>query len=163
MYSFTLTGATSTVLDPLQSARRATVTVVASDDPYGIIEFQSASPLNVSEDVGFVNLTVVRNGGSIGALKVNYSVSSATATEGADYESFGSGKFLTVSFGSTLLDFIFVIIASFKSCLSKRFYASIISSNAHPPIDVIGVFSHPVIPRMGYLGSLGCMARIFGI
>ena len=67
--------------------------MVASDDPYGIVEFQSATPLNVSEDIGFVNLTVLRNGGSIGQLSVNYSVSSDTATEGADYESFGSGRF----------------------------------------------------------------------
>ena len=67
--------------------------MVASDDPYGIVEFQCATPLNVSEDIGFVNLTVLRNGGSIGQLSVNYSVSSDTATEGADYESFGSGRF----------------------------------------------------------------------
>lgn len=67
--------------------------MVASDDPYGIVEFQSTTPLNVSEDIGFVNLTVLRNGGSIGQLSVNYSVSSDTATEGADYESFGSGRF----------------------------------------------------------------------
>lgn len=91
MYSFALDGADETVLDPSQSARTAQITVVASDDPYGIIEFQSASTLNVSEDVGFVNLTVVRNGGSIGDLLVNYSVSSTTATLGTDYESFGSG------------------------------------------------------------------------
>ena len=92
MYTFTLTTANVAALDPSESARKATVTVVASDDPYGIIEFQSASPLNVSEDVGFVNLTVVRDGGSIGDLSVNYSVSSATATKGVDYESFGSGR-----------------------------------------------------------------------
>ena len=91
LYSFTLDGASSTVLDPSQSAVTAKITVVASDDPYGIIEFQSASTLNVSEDVGFVNLTVVRNGGSIGDLSVNYSVSSTTATQGTDYESFRSG------------------------------------------------------------------------
>ena len=91
MYNFALTGSAQTSLDPLQSARRAQITVVASDDPYGIIEFQSASMRNVSEDVGFVNLTVVRNGGSIGELSVNYSVSSTTATEGSDYDSFGNG------------------------------------------------------------------------
>jgi len=91
VYSFSLLGASDTVLDPSQSARQAQITVVASDDPYGIIEFQSASSLNVSEDVGFVNLTVLRNGGSIGNLLVNYSVSSTTATKGVDYESFGSG------------------------------------------------------------------------
>lgn len=92
MYSFSLVAASETVLNPSQSARQAQITVVASDDPYGIIEFQSASSLNVSEDVGFVNLTVLRNGGSIGNLLVNYSVSSNTATKGVDYESFGSGK-----------------------------------------------------------------------
>ena len=92
VYSFSLLGASDAVLDPSQSARQAQITVVASDDPYGIIEFQSASSLNVSEDVGFVNLTVLRNGGSIGDLLVNYSVSSNTATMDVDYESFGSGK-----------------------------------------------------------------------
>lgn len=92
VYSFTLLGKIGeTALDAAQSARQARITVVASDDPYGIIEFQSASSLNVTEDVGFVNLTVVRNGGSIGDLSVNYSVSSTTATKGVDYESFGSG------------------------------------------------------------------------
>lgn len=92
VYSFTLLGKIGeTALDAAQSARQARITVVASDDPYGIVEFQSASSLNVSEDVGFVNLTVVRNGGSIGDLSVNYSVSSTTATKGVDYESFGSG------------------------------------------------------------------------
>ena len=96
VYDFTLTGATQTVLDSSQSARRATITVVASDDPYGIVEFQSATPLNVSEDIGFVNLTVLRNGGSIGQLSVNYSVSSDTAIEGADHESFGSGRCFNV-------------------------------------------------------------------
>ena len=92
VYSFSLLGKIGeTALDAAQSARQAQITVVASDDPYGIIEFQSVSSLNVSEDVGFVNLTVVRNGGSIGDLSVNYSVSSTTATKGVDYESFGSG------------------------------------------------------------------------
>ena len=93
VYSFSLLGTSDTGLDLSQGARQAQITVVASDDPYGIIEFQSASSLNVSEDVGFVNLTVLRNGGSIGDLLVNYSVSSTTATKGVDYESFGSGKF----------------------------------------------------------------------
>lgn len=92
VYSFSLLGASDTVLDPSQSARQAQITVVASDDPYGIIEFQSAPSLNVSEDVGFVNITVLRNGGSIDNLLVNYSVSSNTATKGVDYESFGNGK-----------------------------------------------------------------------
>lgn len=101
LYSFSLTGASQTVLDPSQSARTAQITVVASDDPYGIIEFQSASTRNVSEDIGFVNLTVVRNGGSIGDLSVNYSVSSTTATEGTDYESFGSGMSLFSVFPCT--------------------------------------------------------------
>lgn len=103
VYSFSLLGASETVLDPSASARQAQITVVASDDPYGIIEFQSASSLNVSEDIGFVNLTVVRNGGSIGDLSLNYSVSSTTATKGVDYESFGSGMVLCCFFFVRLL------------------------------------------------------------
>lgn len=103
VYSFSLLGASETVLDPSPSARQAQITVVASDDPYGIIEFQSASSLNVSEDIGFVNLTVVRNGGSIGDLSLNYSVSSTTATKGVDYESFGSGMVLCCFFFVRLL------------------------------------------------------------
>ena len=105
VYSFSLRGASDTVLNPSQSAQQAQITVVASDDPYGIIEFQSASSLNVSEDVGFVNLTVLRNGGSIGNLLVNYSVSSNTATKGDDYESFGSGKVQCFVFVRRVLSF----------------------------------------------------------
>ncbi|XP_068693739.1 adhesion G-protein coupled receptor V1-like isoform X3 [Montipora foliosa] len=89
MYVFRLTRSNVVELDPSQSAREATITVVASDDPFGIIEFQSPSYLNISEDVGFVNLTVVRNGGSIGELRVNYNISSDTATHGVDYGTFG--------------------------------------------------------------------------
>lgn len=81
-------------LDPSLNSREASVTVVASDDPFGIIEIQSASRLNVSEDVGFVNLTVLRDGGNIGELKVNYTISSETATHGTDYRVFGGGKAL---------------------------------------------------------------------
>ena len=92
MYVFRLTRSNVVELQPLQSAREATITVVASDDPFGIIEFQSPSYLNISEDVGFVNLTVVRNGGSIGELRVNYSISSDTATHGVDYGTFGEGE-----------------------------------------------------------------------
>lgn len=47
---------------------------------------------NVSEDVGFVNLIVLRNGGSIGNLLVNYSVLFNIVIKGVDYELFGSGK-----------------------------------------------------------------------
>lgn len=46
---------------------------------------------NVSEDVGFVNFIVVRNGGSIGELLVNYSVLLIIVIKGSDYDLFGNG------------------------------------------------------------------------
>ncbi|XP_015763361.1 PREDICTED: G-protein coupled receptor 98-like [Acropora digitifera] len=116
VYAFRLTSASVVELDPSPNSREASVTVVASDDPFGIIEIQSASPLNVSEDVGFVNLTVLRDGGNIGELKVNYSISSETATHGTDYRVFG-GELVKKKF-KTCLNFRIFIIFVFCSVLT---------------------------------------------
>src|SRR5688500_13415346 len=44
-----------------------------------------SAPESVTEDAGFVTITVNRTGGSDGAASVNYATSSGTATSGADF------------------------------------------------------------------------------
>ena len=69
-----------------QSALRSTIVVVSSDNPYGIINFDGDSAYNISEDVGYVSLSVVRNKGHIGMLRVTIDVDLSGATEGVDFE-----------------------------------------------------------------------------
>lgn len=68
------------------------IIVVVSDDFFGIIEFQFLLYFNISEDVGFVNFIVVWNGGSIGELRVNYSIFLDIVIYGVDYGMFGEGE-----------------------------------------------------------------------
>ena len=123
MYTFSLLTASGTSIDPSVKARIASITVAASDDPFGIIQFQSPLIRNVSEDIGFVNLTVIRSGGSIGQLSVNYSVTSTTATQGMDYESLGSGTYShiikQVSFTSKI-KFQFVLCSGFAVSIRRK-------------------------------------------
>ena len=50
----------------------------------GSVQFTVAS-IQVIEDIGLLNVTVVRSGGSVGNLTVDYSTSNGTATAGQDY------------------------------------------------------------------------------
>jgi hypothetical protein len=50
----------------------------------GNVQFSVAS-MQVIEDIGLLNVTVVRSGGSVGTLTVDYSTSDGTATAGQDY------------------------------------------------------------------------------
>src|SRR5262249_32398091 len=64
----------------------------------GNLQF-SVDSMKVIEDVGFVTVTVVRKGGSVGTLTVEYASGSGTATPGLDYTpQFG---FLTFNSGET--------------------------------------------------------------
>lgn len=48
----------------------ATIIIGASDEPHGIIEFASRSqPVRVEENIGHIDLRLVRNKGSIGKCK----------------------------------------------------------------------------------------------
>ncbi|PVV09881.1 MAG: hypothetical protein B6D77_09445 [gamma proteobacterium symbiont of Ctena orbiculata] len=63
----------------------ATLTLTENDaQPFGSVEF-SGSNYQVGEDAGSLTVSVQRNGGSVGAGSVDYSVSDGTATAGSDY------------------------------------------------------------------------------
>ncbi|XP_048584248.1 adhesion G-protein coupled receptor V1 isoform X2 [Nematostella vectensis] len=85
-YVFKITNAENADRDPSPGALQASIDVVASDDPYGVLVFEPPYVYNVSEDVGTVNMTVKRNKGDIGRLSANYSVTSSSAMPGQDYE-----------------------------------------------------------------------------
>jgi Calx-beta domain-containing protein len=68
----------------------------------GNLQF-SVNSMNVIEDVGFATVTVVRKGGSVGTLTVEYTSTAGTATAGQDYvPPFG---FLTFNSGETSKSF----------------------------------------------------------
>ena len=74
IYSLSITGVRTVSLDISQlgiaeldsQATMATITVEASDNPHGVVEFQSASVAVESEESSPVILTVVREFGTIG-------------------------------------------------------------------------------------------------
>lgn len=68
-----------------QSASTASVIVVSSDYPYGVIDFDGQTHYNISNEFGLVTLNVVRNRGHIGKLLVSINVSSIDATEDEDF------------------------------------------------------------------------------
>ena len=64
----------------------------------GSVQF-TVSSLNVIEDVGVARITVLRTGGTSGALTVNYATANGTATAGQDYTS--TAGVLTFNGGET--------------------------------------------------------------
>ena len=75
----------------------------------GSVEYELAD-LSALEDVGSVTVKVVRRGGSVGAMTVNYASADGTATAGSDYVAV-SGK-LTFAPGETSRTFALPIIAN---------------------------------------------------
>jgi len=74
----------------------AVLTIIDNDGPGpGSIQFDSGS-YTVNESARRATVTVIRSGGSVGTVTVNYSTSNGTATAGVDYTA-GSG---TLSFAS---------------------------------------------------------------
>ncbi|XP_035665839.1 adhesion G-protein coupled receptor V1-like [Branchiostoma floridae] len=67
-----------------QASDTATVTVVASDYPYGRFEFQHER-VTVSEDLQEVVILVLRRDGPLGQVRITYSTTPGTATPGLDY------------------------------------------------------------------------------
>ena len=103
-----------TVSKPLGTGR--VVTATATDSNGNTSEFSagdatgaagnlqfSVDSITVNEDVGFATVTVLRKGGSVGSLTVEYTSTSGTATAGVDYvPPFG---FLNFSSGETSKSF----------------------------------------------------------
>ncbi|XP_065175877.1 adhesion G-protein coupled receptor V1-like [Sycon ciliatum] len=63
------------------------ITVVASNNPHGTVQIASSLLQRVAEDVGSVSFTLTRTGGSIGPIRVDYTVGGGLATLGSDYTS----------------------------------------------------------------------------
>ncbi|XP_045053798.2 adhesion G-protein coupled receptor V1 [Desmodus rotundus] len=82
-YEFQLTGISEGgVLS--EGSSTANVTVVASDLPYGRFSF-SHEQLRVSEEVQWVNITVIRSGGSLRPVRLWYETVSGSAEAGVDF------------------------------------------------------------------------------
>lgn len=73
------------------------ITVRASNNPHGTVEFASAAAVTTSEGAGPVLLNVVRLQGLVGALQVNFTVSPMSA-DGTDYNFTDSCKDLLVHY-----------------------------------------------------------------
>ena len=72
-FSIRLLNATGGATVTTSGSQVATITVQASDHPYGLFTFSSAfRPLEVSEDVGMVELMVTREFGDVGSVTVDY-------------------------------------------------------------------------------------------
>ncbi|XP_066512530.1 adhesion G-protein coupled receptor V1-like [Hoplias malabaricus] len=71
---------------------RATITIAASDLPYGLFSF-SQSTLSATEEDRSVNVTVVRSMGLLGSVWVSYHTEGRSAVSGLDFEQ-SSGRLL---------------------------------------------------------------------
>ncbi|XP_017551078.2 adhesion G-protein coupled receptor V1 isoform X2 [Pygocentrus nattereri] len=74
------------------SRQRATITMAASDLPYGLFSFSQPS-LSASEDDRSANVTVVRSMGLLGSVWVSYHTEGRSAVSGLDFEQ-SSGRLL---------------------------------------------------------------------
>nr|XP_006812422.1 PREDICTED: G protein coupled receptor 98-like protein isoform X1 [Saccoglossus kowalevskii] len=71
-------------IDITPGANEAVVTMVASDNPHGIFEFDRQQ-MTVSEDDRQILLQIVRNAGLIGQVQLSYTTSPGTAITGQDF------------------------------------------------------------------------------
>jgi len=72
------------VLDPNVFPTNSTVTIIDGNLPAGHLNFASASN-SVGETAGFKAISVTRNGGSVGAVSVDFQTTPGTAVDGVNY------------------------------------------------------------------------------
>jgi CSLREA domain-containing protein len=137
---------TATATDPL--ANTSEFSPCNSSGAAGGVQFSSSSA-QVIEDVGFATITVLRKGGSLGSLTVDYSTADITATAGQDYTS-TSGT-LTFNDGETskslqipiLDDAITEPDETFAVLLSN---ASNLDSLGVPNTEIVTIQDHNTVP-----------------
>ena len=93
MYVFLLDAISGAEFDVSANATKSYITVAASENPYGIIDFIAPYVRNVTEDVGTLTLTLTRTGGVIGQIAVHYAITSDSAVRGEDFTPDSGGKY----------------------------------------------------------------------
>ncbi|GAA6078507.1 adhesion G-protein coupled receptor V1 isoform X1, partial [Tachysurus ichikawai] len=91
LYELSLTSLTPAA-DISPSRQRATITMAASDLPYGLFSF-SQSSLSIIEEDRSLNITVLRSMGLLGSVWVSFHTEGQTAVSGLDFEQ-SSGRLL---------------------------------------------------------------------
>ncbi|KAG8456387.1 hypothetical protein GDO86_002244 [Hymenochirus boettgeri] len=69
-----------------ESSRHANITMASSDLPYGHFEFLQTL-LQISEDINWVNVTVIRSAGKLGVVHLKYRTLNGSAISDLDYTS----------------------------------------------------------------------------
>ncbi|XP_030832667.1 adhesion G-protein coupled receptor V1 isoform X3 [Strongylocentrotus purpuratus] len=95
-------------IDSASGGSQATIVMVASDNPFGVFEFDLPSEITVSEDDNLVSIPIVRNAGIFGTVQVSYTTTPYSAQEGADFAP--STGALTFSEGVDSLDVTLAIL-----------------------------------------------------
>ena len=79
-------------LDP--NGRSAVLTIGANDDAYGVFAMASPGPVVVAESGGLAGVTIVRQGGAFGAVRVYFATEDGTAEAEADFAVEQSANFV---------------------------------------------------------------------
>ena len=77
------------------------ITVAASDNPYGMVQFVDSLPLNVTENAGHINISATRTGGLIGRLQVMFTTTNAGAVPGVDFMPTSGSEFFVSAYYQT--------------------------------------------------------------
>ncbi|XP_038076858.1 adhesion G-protein coupled receptor V1-like isoform X2 [Patiria miniata] len=103
-------------------------------EPYGVVGFtQGSRGVTVSEGSGELSLTVERQLGTLGSIRVTYQTHAASAVAGEDYVAITSGA-LTMATRAKTANILVTILEEQAPELAKVFYVNI-TSVARLPID----------------------------
>ena len=77
--SFTLQIVSVTLARVDVNASSVEITVPASNNPHGTVELASSDPISAAEGGAPVQISIIRSGGLIGALRVNFTATPTSA------------------------------------------------------------------------------------